>query len=151
MLSFSPLSVSWDASQDAYGHVMYFHSVNVCEEISITFLMSESKLPPKAATTIPKIELCATVNAIQSTIRNISKMVKKKPYKIKFYSDSKVVIGYINNEERRFACYVGNRVNVIRKLFKPTDWSFIDTSANPTYCATRCQMPHELVSISWLN
>ena len=118
---FSCMSVFCDASQDAIGHVMYLHSVNVCGEISVTFIMGESKLPPKEATTIPRMELCATVNAVQSAIANISEMVKKKPYKIKFYSDSKLVLGYINNEERRFARYVGNRINVIRKLSKPTD------------------------------
>ena len=62
-----------------------------------------------------------------------------------------MVLGYINNEERRFARYVGNRVNVIRKLSKPTDWSFIDTSANLADCATRPQTPHKLVRTSWLK
>ena len=62
-----------------------------------------------------------------------------------------MVLGYINNEERRFARYVGNRVNVIRKLSKPTDWSFIDTSDNPADCATRPQTPHKLVHTSQLK
>ena len=62
-----------------------------------------------------------------------------------------MVLGYINNEERRFAQYVGNRIHIIRKLSKPTDWSFIDTSANPADCATRPQTPHELVRTSWLK
>ena len=88
--------------------------------------MGESKLPPKETITIPKIELCATVIAIQSAVTNVSEMVKK-PDMIKFYIDSKVVLAYINNEERRFIFNVGNRVNLIRKLSKPTDWSFIDT------------------------
>ena len=83
------------------------------------------------------MELCDAVNVVQSAITNISEMVKKKkPDKIKLYSDRKVVLGYINNEERRFARYTGNRVNVIRKLSKSTDWSFIDTSANQPDCAT---------------
>ena len=60
-----------------------------------------------------------------------------------------MVLGYINNRER-LARYVGNRINVIRKLSKPTDWSFIDTSANPADCATRSQTPHKLIHTSWL-
>ena len=91
---------------------MYLHSVNVRGDISITFVIGESKLPPKAATTIPRMELCATVNAVQSAIANFSEMLKKQTEKIKFYSESKVVLGYINNEERRFAQYVGNRIHI---------------------------------------
>ena len=75
----------------------------------------------------------------------------KKASNIKFYSDSKMVLGYINNEERRFAQYVGNRVNIIRKISELTDWSFIDTSANLAECATHPQTPHKFVRTSWLN
>jgi hypothetical protein len=33
---------------------------------------------------------------------------------VQFYSDSKIVLGYIHNETRRFHVYVGNRVDRIR-------------------------------------
>ena len=69
---FSSLSVFCDASQDAIGHVMYLCSVNVHGEIRVIFVMGESKLLPKAATTIPRMEPSATVNAIQSAITNAS-------------------------------------------------------------------------------
>ena len=70
------MSVFCDASQDTIGHVTYLRSANVRGEISVTFVMGESKLPPKAATTIPRMELCAAVNAVQSAITNVSEMVK---------------------------------------------------------------------------
>ena len=62
---FSSMNVFCNASQNAIGHVMYLCSVNIHGEISVTFVMGESKLLPKAATTIPRMELCAAVNAVQ--------------------------------------------------------------------------------------
>ena len=70
-INFFSLNVLCDASQDAIGHVMYLCSVNVCGEISIIFIMGESKLPPKEAKTIPRMELCAAVNAVKSAITNV--------------------------------------------------------------------------------
>ena len=120
-------------------------TLNVHKGIGVTFVMGESKWLPKGATIISRMELCATVNAIQSAITNVPEIVKKKSDKIIFYSDNKVVLGYIYNEERRFARYVGNRVYVIRKLSKPTDWSFIVTSVNPgrlCYSSSNATLTH---------
>ena len=36
-----------------------------------------------------------------------------------FYTDSKVVLGYMCNESRRFHIYVANRVQTIRKISSP--------------------------------
>ena len=75
---FSSMNVFCDASQNAIGHVMYLRSVNIHGEISVTFVMGESKLPPKEATTIPRMEIFAAVNAVQSAITNVSEMVKSQ-------------------------------------------------------------------------
>ena len=38
---------------------------------------------------------------------------------ISFYTDSKVILGYIHNQSRRFYVYVNNRVQRIRQSTKP--------------------------------
>ena len=39
-----------------------------------------------------------------------------------YYSDSKVVLGYIQNESRRFYVYVANRVQTIRNATDLHQW-----------------------------
>ena len=39
-----------------------------------------------------------------------------------FYTDSKVVLGYIQNQSRRFFTYVANRVQIIRQASSPEQW-----------------------------
>ena len=39
-----------------------------------------------------------------------------------FWSDSKVVLGYIHNDSRRFHIFVANRVQQIRESTNPNQW-----------------------------
>lgn len=41
---------------------------------------------------------------------------------VTFYSDSKVVLGYIHNDSRRFYVNVNNRVQPIRRSTNPGQW-----------------------------
>jgi hypothetical protein len=61
---------------------------------------------------------------------------------VKFYTDSKVVLGYISNETRRFFVYVGNRVERIRKFSTPKQWNCVPTDCNPADSATRTLQAH---------
>ena len=70
---------------------------------------------------------------------------------ITFYTDSKVVLGYIQNESRRFYVYVANRVQTIRKMSNPRQWKYIDTSKNPADLSTRRLNAECLVGSSWLT
>lgn len=54
-----------------------------------------------------------------------------KPDIVKFYTDSQVVLGYINNTTRRFYTYVWYRVNQIRSKSNPSDWKYVNTKHNP--------------------
>ena len=67
-----------------------------------------------------------------------------------YYSDSKVVLGYIQNESRRFYVYVANRVQHIRNATAPSQWRYIDTARNPADLATRCVTPEKLVESPWI-
>ena len=70
---------------------------------------------------------------------------------ITFYTDSKVVLGYIQNESRRFYVYVANRVQTIRKISSPKQWKYVDTSENPADLSTRCLNAQSLTGSDWLT
>jgi hypothetical protein len=54
-----------------------------------------------------------------------------------FWTDSHVVLGYINNEARRFHVFVANRMQMIRDVTDLRQWYYVNTSNNPTDHASR--------------
>lgn len=69
---------------------------------------------------------------------------------VTFYSDSKVVLGYIHNESRRFYVYVNNRVQRIRRSTSPEQWRYVPTSQNPADHASRSVPAGSLTRTIWL-
>jgi len=70
---------------------------------------------------------------------------------VKFFTDSKIVLGYIHNSTRRFYTYVANRVIRIRKSSHPDQWHYISTENNPADHATRPIHASHLQHTTWLS
>ncbi|XP_064472910.1 uncharacterized protein LOC135387742 [Ornithodoros turicata] len=70
---------------------------------------------------------------------------------IKFYTDSRVVLGYICNESRRFYVYVSNRVERIRRSSHPDQWNYVPSEKNPADVATRTVSAGRLAETTWLT
>ena len=47
-----------------------------------------------------------------------------------FWTDSKVVLGYINNNSKRFKIFVANRIQFIRENADPKQWFYVPTKEN---------------------
>ena len=84
-------------------------------------------------------------------VKWITRELKLNVDRIVFYSDSKVVLGYIHDESRRFYVYVANRVQIIRSASKPWQWKYVDTNDNPADIATRGKTPKQLMTSSWFT
>lgn len=58
--------------------------------------MGKSRLAPRPAHTVPRLELCAAVSAVE-----IADFIKAEMdsdiHSVKYYTDSKIVLGYIHN------------------------------------------------------
>ena len=48
-----------------------------------------------------------------------------------FWTDSKVVFGYINNEARRFHVFGANRIQRIKQSTDPEQWRYVTSEENP--------------------
>jgi hypothetical protein len=70
---------------------------------------------------------------------------------VTFYTDSKVDLGYIQNESRSFYVYVANRFKLIRKISSPDQWSYVDTSEKPADLATCRSSAQNLAASDWLT
>ncbi|XP_062610035.1 uncharacterized protein LOC134271839 [Saccostrea cucullata] len=150
-LSNVELHVFSDASEKAIAAAAYLKVVDADNNTYLGFILGKSKLAPVKGHTIPRLELCGAVLA--SEIGNsVLEQLDMKPSVVKYYTDSKVVLGYLHNETKRFYTYVSNRVCKILKRTSAEQWNYVPSSKNPADCATRENTSCEqLTSSEWLQ
>lgn len=139
-----------DASQRAIGAAVYLRLFNTKNEVAISLVFGQAKVAPINPVSIPRLELCGAVLAVQA-VDKISKEVDMVISEVTFYTDSKVVLGYIRNESRRFYVYVANRVEFIRKTSTPEQWKYVESANNPADLATRGLKAKDLTESDWLK
>lgn len=100
--------------------------------------------------TVPRLELGAAVLSVEIA-ELLSRELDVKVDNMRFYTNSKVVLGYIYNVSRRFYVYVSRRVERIRTFSNPKQWHYVPTSQNTTDVATRSVPAEQLLNTSWLT
>ncbi|XP_033759487.1 uncharacterized protein LOC117341732 [Pecten maximus] len=157
---FVPLSVSTaedvelhifaDASTAAISAVGYVR-MEACGTAHIGFAMGKAKLAPSQSHTVPRLELCAAVLVVDVGA-TLSEALGIPLDSLHYYSDSKVVLGYLSNTTRRFYTYVANRVQKVLQTSRADQWSYIPTHDNPADQATRCSMTAKNFDMSlWIK
>ncbi|XP_028328030.1 uncharacterized protein LOC114478897 isoform X1 [Gouania willdenowi] len=139
-----------DASIKAVGAVAYLKLSNTEGHSEVGFLLGKARLAPKPDITIPRLELCAAVLAVEVAelvLEELDIIVDQ----VSFFTDSKVVLGYISNKKRRFYVYVHNRVERIRRFTQPHQWKYVPTHLNPADHATRALPAEQLFNSAWLS
>lgn len=144
------LCIFSDASTVAIGAVAYLRAIDPDDKPHVGFVMGKSRLAPRPAHTIPRLELCAAVLAVQ-VYELIRDEMDIDVDAVRFFTDSRIVLGYIHNSSRRFYVYVSNRVTRIRQSTHPDQWSYVPTDLNPADHATRFMPAEELQQSSWFS
>lgn len=127
------LLVFCDASEKAVSAVAY---VKDSSDYSIGFVMGNCKLAPLHGHTIPRLELCAALLGAEMADTIIQAL--DNPFSaVRYFSDSKVVLGYLYNTTKRFYNYVSNRVHRIHSLTTATQWCYVDGKSNPADIGSR--------------
>ena len=144
------LHVFCDASDKAIGFVSYMRTLSSDESVQVTFLNASSKVAPRAANSMPRLELCAGVDG-SANASSVITQLSSKPDSLHMYTDSQIVMGYLSNKDKRFTKYVERRVSMILHHTSISDWSYISTKENPADMASRPQTPSELLSSNWLT
>ncbi|XP_035536922.1 uncharacterized protein LOC118342476 [Morone saxatilis] len=139
-----------DASTQAIATVAYLRVTNDENQCHVGFVMGKAKLAPHPAHTVPRLELCAAVLAVEMADMICSEM-DIKMHAVRFFTDSRIVLGYIHNTSRRFHVYVANRVNRIRKSSHPHQWQYVATEQNPADHATRPKSVDILRASNWFS
>ncbi|XP_060083636.1 uncharacterized protein LOC132562879 [Ylistrum balloti] len=148
--SVSELHVYSDASERAISAVAYLKSLDEDGQPRFSFVLGKSKIAPRHGHTIPRLELCAAVLAVEIA-EVITQELSFPRERIFFHTDSKVVLGYVTNRTRRFYIYVANRVCRILEFSKPDQWFYVSTESNPADIGTRYIAPALLERSMWIQ
>ena len=106
------LHVFSDASDLAIGYVAYLRSKDSTGGVHVSFITASSRVTPRSATTIPRLEICAAVEASLCAAPLVHEL-KHNPSNIFLYTDSQIVLGYLKNQNRRFSKYIERIVDII--------------------------------------
>ena len=138
-----------DASEKAIAAVGYLQGTHSDGSRSLGFVLGKAKVAPLDGHSIPRLELCSALLAVEIA-EAISNHLELPLQDFRFYSDSKVVLGYIYNTSRRFHTYVANRVARILSSTSSRQWSYVMTDNNPADQGTRSLRASEIKDSTWL-
>lgn len=151
-IGFSPvtreLHVFNDASFSAIGHVIYLRLINCVGSVYVAFISGSSKVAPRAATSIPRLELCSAMEATKAAAV-VQHDLRTPPDTVYYHTDSLITYAYISNTKRRFSRYIERRVSIIHLHSDVENWRYISTADNPADIASRPQTPKDLLSSFW--
>ena len=139
-----------DASNVGYGQCTYMRLTNQDDKVHCTLVMGKSRVAPLMTVTVPRLELTAALLSVKvsSFLQNELDLVNAEQF---FWTDSRVVLGYIRNETRRYHVFVANRVSQIRDESLPSQWHHIDSKENPADGASRGLRVDEIEPSRWLT
>lgn len=97
-----------DASLSAYGAALYLRAIYSDQTVSSTLLCSKSRIAPLKTVSLPRLELCGAVLLARLTHRILS-VLSFKISKVILWTDSQIVLCWINASPSRWTTFVANR------------------------------------------
>ena len=97
-----------EASEEGYDQVSFIRMVNCVGAIHCNFIMGKARVTPKKFVSIPCLELVAATSVKMTKF--LRKELNIDNLQETFWSDSKVLLGYIRNTTKKFKKFVANRI-----------------------------------------
>ncbi|XP_063837162.1 uncharacterized protein LOC135086306 [Ostrinia nubilalis] len=140
-----------DASKVAYAAVVYIRTIDAEGNIHVSLVTAKSKVAPIKQVSIPRLELCGAVELTRLMLET-SKVLNIEHTNLHAWTDSTIVLAWLNSLPSRWKVFVANRVSEILTNLNPNQWSHVSTQENPADYASRGVTPSELKNKSlWLN
>lgn len=136
-----------DASENAYAAVVYARTLSLDGRVTIRLIQSKTRVSPLKKLTIPRLELCGAYLAAKLT-ETIQTELNNKIKSCHFWTDSEVVLAWLDKPSSKLKTFVANRVAAIQH--KTTDkgfkWRWVSGETNPADLASRGTMPRDLLN-----
>lgn len=132
-----------DASSYAYGCVFYVKVTSTDGSVKVNVVMSRTRVAPIKRTTIPRMELCAAhlMSKLLSEVRAAHEISVDDCH---LWSDSMIVLHWLNKPPTSAKVYVTNRVSETDELSRGCTWRHVPTKDNPADLASRGVLPSEM-------
>ena len=118
-----------DASTEGYGQCSYLRLISERNQVHCSLVISKARVAPTKVT-IPRLELNPAVVSVNMS-NLLQEELQYENLDEYFWTDSKVVLGYLNNEARRFHVFVANRVQRIKHSTRTDQWNYVESEKNP--------------------
>jgi hypothetical protein len=140
-----------DASEVAYGACIYIRSIDAQGKITAKLLCAKSRVAPLKKLSLPRLELSAAM-LLADTYHASCRALKISFNKIRFWTDSMVVLAWLRSPAARWKTFVANRVNHIQELTNVEDWNHVSSKENPADLVSRGVDANVLRNLSlWWN
>ena len=133
-----------DASQVAYGAVVYLRTTFATHPPVISLVTAKTKVASLKPPTIPKMELDGAV-LLTKLILNVAPILGISKEDCHTWTDSSIVLAWLDGKPRNIGVYAENRINYIMQRTLPELWRHVPSGENPADCASRGMMPRELL------
>ncbi|XP_050411030.2 uncharacterized protein LOC126825406 [Patella vulgata] len=118
-----------DASLKAFGAVIYIvWTTSNGREVQL--VTSKAKVSPLRQSTIPRLELMAVLVGSRLT-KTVIDELRTKPVLVNIWSDSHIVLNWIQSESINMKPFVGVRVTEIQSLWELSQFKYLPTDLNP--------------------
>lgn len=134
-----------DASETAYGAVLYLRSIDETGIVHVDVICSKSRIAPIKSVTIPRLELCGTLLVAQLVTKTL-KAMRIVPKKVQLWSDSTIALSWIATDVALLKQFVGNRVEVIQQQTQEYQWHYVNGKCNPADLVSRGTLPNKLIN-----
>ena len=119
-----------DASENAYGGVIYLRMVDISDQVHIALVISKSKVAPIKRLTIPCLELCRA-HLLSQLLHHVKELYQFPLKDIYAWTDSTIVLSWLIGNPRRFKIYVSNQVSSILEHILSDHWNHVHGVENP--------------------
>ena len=103
--------------------------------------MAKSRVTPIKFVSIPRLGLAAAALSIKVSVMLRKELTIHSKIKEYFWTDSQVVLSYINSNSKRFKIFVANRVRIIKENSDVSQWIDIDSKFNSANDTSRGLSP----------
>lgn len=140
-----------DASQRAYGAVIYVCITDATEKVQCYLVTSKSRVAPSRTLTIPRLELAAA-ELLSRLMQHTIGICEFHHPDVFLWSDSEIVLCWLRKAPHDLKTFVANRVAKVQTITSSASWAHVSSTDNPADLLSRGMSMEDFVQSShWFH